>query len=146
MGGIMAARPELSDWTEDLRQAFREAGVELGRETASAWVPPMDVIERPDGLEVIVELAGARGAVRVTVKAGVLIIAGEKRQPGKCAHGAAFHIAERTFGSFVRAVPLRIAFDAAGIKATLANGELRITVPRIEDRRGREIDIPIEIL
>jgi HSP20 family protein len=146
MGGIMAARSELSDWTEDLRQAFREAGVGLGREAASGWVPPMDVIERPDGLEVIVELAGARGAVRVTVKAGVLIIAGEKRQPGPCAHGAAFHIAERTFGSFVRAVPLRIAFDATGIKATLASGELRITVPRIEDRRGREIDIPIEIL
>jgi HSP20 family protein len=145
MGGIMAARSELSDWAEDLRQAFREAGVPLGRE-ASGWVPPMDVIERAEGIEVILDLAGARGAVRVTVKGGVLIVAGEKRQPGKCAHGAAFHVAERTFGAFVRAIPLRIAFDAAGIKARLANGELRITVPRIEDRRGREIDIPIEIL
>jgi HSP20 family protein len=146
MGGIMAARPELSDWAEDLRQAFRDAGVQLGRDATTGWVPPMDVIERPEGIEVILDLAGARGAVRVTVKGGVLIVAGEKRQPGKCAHGAAFHVAERTFGAFVRAVPLRIAFDAAGIKATLANGELRIVVPRIEDRRGREIDIPIEIL
>jgi HSP20 family protein len=146
MGGIMAARSELSDWADDLRQAFREAGVPLGREASSGWVPPMDVIERPEGIEVILDLAGARGAVRVTVKGGVLIIAGEKRQPGPCAHGAAFHVAERTFGAFARAVPLRMAFDAAGIKARLANGELRIFVPRIEDRRGREIDIPIEIL
>jgi HSP20 family molecular chaperone IbpA len=120
MGGIMAARSELSDWADDLRQAFREAGVPLGREASSGWVPPMDVIERPEGIEVILDLAGARGAVRVTVK--------------------------RTFGAFVRAVPLRMAFDAAGIKARLANGELRIFVPRIEERRGREIDIPIEIL
>ena len=142
----MAARPELSDWAEDLRQAFRDAGVQLGREATSGWVPPMDVVERPEGIEVILDLAGARGAVRVTVKGGVLIIAGEKRPPGPCAHGAAFHVAERAFGAFVRAVPLRMAFDAAGIKATLASGELRITVPRIEDRRGREIDIPIEIL
>ena len=94
----------------------------------------------------ILDLAGAHGAVRVTVKGGVLIVAGEKRQPGQCAHGAAFHVAERTFGGFVRAVPLRMAFDAAGIKATLANGELRVNIPRIEDRRGRGIDIPIEIL
>ncbi len=121
----MAARPEMA---------------------ASGWVPPMDVIERPEGIEVILDLAGARGAVRVTVKGGVLVVAGEKRQPEPCARGAAFHVAERTFGAFVRAVPLRMAFDAAGIKATLANGELRIVVPRIEERRGREIDIPIEIL
>jgi HSP20 family protein len=142
----MAARSEVSDWAEDLRQAFREAGRGLGRDATTGWVPPMDVIERPEGIEVILDLAGARGAVRATVKGGVLIVAGEKRQPGPCAHGAAFHVAERTFGAFVRVVPLRMAFDAAGIKATLANGELRITVPRIEDRRGREIDIPIEIL
>jgi HSP20 family protein len=146
MGGIMAARSEASDWAEDLRQAFRQAGLTVGREAATGWVPPMDVIERPEGIEVILDLAGARGAVRVTVKGGVLIIAGEKRPPGPCARGAAFHVAERTFGAFVRAVPLRMAFDAAGIKATLASGELRINVPRIEDRRGREIDIPIEIL
>jgi HSP20 family protein len=125
MGGIMAARPEMAP---------------------SGWVPPMDVIERPEGIEIILDLAGARGAVKVTVKGGMLVIAGEKRQPGPCARGAAFHVAERTFGAFVRAVPLRMAFDTAGIKATLANGELRIIVPRIEDRRGREIDIPIEIL
>jgi HSP20 family molecular chaperone IbpA len=139
MGGIMAVRREMSDWADDLRQAFSEAGVHLRREASAGWVPPMDVVERPEGIEVILDLAGARGAVRVTVKGGVLIIAGEKRQPGPCAHGAAF-------GAFVRAVPLRMAFDTAGIKATLANGELRIIVPRIEDRRGREIDIPIEIL
>ena len=113
---------------------------------ATTWVPPMDVVERPEGLEVIVDLAGVNGAVRVTVKGGMLLIAGEKRQPHRCAAGAAFHVAERTFGAFARAIPLRLAFDAAAIKATLTRGELRIVVPRIEDRRGREIDIPIEIL
>jgi HSP20 family protein len=145
MAGTMAARPGRTDWADDLRRAFREAG-QLGRDAAAGWVPPMDVIERPEGIEVVLDLAGARAAVQVTVKAGMLVIAGEKRPPGPCAHGAAFHVAERTFGAFVRAVPLRMAFDAAGIKATLANGELRIVVPRIEERRGREIDIPIEIL
>jgi HSP20 family protein len=119
---------------------------QFGPAVADSWVPPMDVIERPDGLEAIVDLAGVRGAVRVSVKGGVLLISGEKRPVGPCAAGAAFHVAERTFGPFARAIPLRLAFDAAAIKATLAHGELRIVVPRIEERRGREIDIPIEIL
>src|SRR5262245_45608471 len=105
---------------------------------ATAWVPPMDVVERPDGLEVIVDLAGIEGTVRVTLKAGTLVITGDKR-PHRCAAGAAFHVAERIFGPFQRAIPLRLAFDASRITATLSRGELRIVVPRIEERRGREI-------
>jgi HSP20 family protein len=145
-GRLMAAPFDLSEWTGQLRQAVRDPGTPAGRESPSAWVPAMDVIERPDGLEVIVDLAGVRGAVRVTVKGGMLVIAGDKRSPHPCAAGAAFHVAERTFGPFARAVPLRLAFDARTITATLAHGELRIVVPRIEERRGREIDIPIQIL
>ena len=121
------------------------ANVMAATAVATAWVPPMDVVERPDGLEVILDLAGVDANVRVAVKAGNLVITGDKR-PHRCASGAAFHVAERTFGPFSRTIPLRLAFDAATIKATLTRGELRIAVPRIEERRGREIDIPIEIL
>jgi HSP20 family protein len=137
---------DLSDWATEIRRAVRDADALFGRRDTSGWVPPMDVLERPAGLEVVLDLAGVRAAVRVSVKGGVLVIAGEKGPSQPCAPGAAFHVAERTFGRFTRAVPLRLAFDASAIRATLANGELRIVVPRIEERRGRELDIPIEIL
>ncbi len=56
---------------------------------------------------------------------------------------AAFHMAERTFGRFARVVPLGGAVDAGRARATMRAGELRVSFPRIADRRGRQIRIPI---
>jgi HSP20 family protein len=149
---IMAFVPTPLDeqaWRDDVRHAMRDLDDEAGRlQDVTGYVPPMDILERPDGLEIRVDLAGVpSAAVRVLVRGSRLLILGEKRAPCACTPGsAAFHVAERTFGRFARAVPLRMAFEASGIRAALKNGELRIVVPRLEDRRGREIEIPIDTL
>lgn len=139
------------DWRQDIRHALRalDESEDVGKVTnASAHVPPLDIVEHPDGLEILVDLAGVPAAsVHVLVRGPRLLITGEKRPPCACAPGsAAFHVAERTFGRFARAIPLRMAFDASAIRAALKHGELRIVVPRLEDRRGREIEIPIDLL
>ena len=107
--------------------------------------PPLDVIESASAVEIIVDLPGVgRDQVQLAFARGTLLVAGTKR-PSACSHhDAAFHLAERTFGRFARAVRIGGAVDAGGARATLESGELRVVVPRIEDRRGREIRIPIE--
>jgi HSP20 family molecular chaperone IbpA len=55
----------------------------------------------------------------------------------------AFHVAERTFGRFGRAITLDGAFDTDRATATLAGGELRLVLPRLDDRRGRQVRIPV---
>lgn len=104
----------------------------------------MDVIETPDGIEILMDLPGvAVTAIRLVFSQGTMIIVGRK-QPGPCAQReAAFHLAERSFGRFARAVRLNGAFDAGRASATLNSGELRVTLPRIEERRGRDIRIAI---
>ena len=110
---------------------------------APGWTPPMDVVERPDGVEIRIDLPGVPiEAIRVSAHANALIVSGDK-PPATCCPGAAFHVAERACGRFSRTIPLRLAFDASGIRATLTQGELRIDVPRIDERRGREILIPV---
>ena len=107
--------------------------------------PPMDVVETDSGIEIIVDLPGidAQG-VTVTYRDGAVIISGDKR-PTRCHHRqAAFHLAERAFGTFTRAVKLGSAFDANRASASLSAGELHIVVPRIEERRGRPITIRVE--
>jgi HSP20 family molecular chaperone IbpA len=52
-------------------------------------------------------------------------------------------VAERVFGRFGRAVRLTGAFDVGRAEATLRAGELRVSLPRIEERRGREHRIPV---
>jgi HSP20 family molecular chaperone IbpA len=72
-----------------------------------------------------------------------VIVAGRK-VPASCSHReAAFHLAERDFGRFVRAVRLSGAFDGGKAQASLAGGELRVVLPRVQERRGRDIRIDV---
>lgn len=112
--------------------------------TAAECSPPVDVLQTERGIDVLVDLPGVpQAAVQVVLSKGVLLIAGHKLPP-TCDHAeAAFHLAERAFGRFARAIRLDGAFDGANATATLSAGELRVAIPRIEDRRGREIRIPV---
>lgn len=138
---------ERRDLPEDVQRLFDEIwdGSDVTRPSfAAEWSPPVDVIETDDGVEVVVDLAGvAISAVQVVFTQNVLLVAGHKLPPACDHHEAAFHLAERTFGRFARAVRLDGAFEGSRAAATLIAGELRISIPRIAERRGREIRIPV---
>lgn len=112
---------------------------------AAECTPPMDVVETVERLEVLIDVPGVSAAdIEVVLADNVLLITGEK-VPAACEHGdVGFHIAERAFGRFARAIRIDGAFDAAGATATLADGELRVVLTRIADRRGTQIRIPIQ--
>ena len=104
--------------------------------------PPIDVFETANGLEVVVDLPGVPAAsLRVTVRRNTLLVAGAKLTATP--EAARYHLAERAYGRFARAVRLNGAFDLARARATAAGGQLRITLPRVDDRRGRVIRIPV---
>lgn len=111
---------------------------------AAEWTPLVDVVETPAGLEIVVDLPGvAASDIEVSAAGGALLIAGRKSPPGCERHHAAFHLVERSFGSFARRIPLSGAFDMGRADARLHGGELRIVLPRIEERRGRAIRIDV---
>ena len=122
-------------------EAFRS----LGEAETVEYRPPVDVIETAAAIEIVADLPGVPAeSVRVTYTGGTLVITGRKRAP-QCAHReAAFHLAERTFGHFACAVRCELAVDAGRARATLAGGELHIVLPRIDERRGREIPVTVE--
>jgi HSP20 family protein len=137
---------ELGDLTEDVRRLFQELGhTSVGRATAAGdCLPPLDVLETDDSLQILMDLPGVPAAsVRVLIKGSVVLIAGEKwaDSPGPGAGG--YHLVERGSGRFARAVRVTGAFDGSRVHATLAGGELRITLPKLADRRGRGIDVPV---
>lgn len=117
---------------------------EPGEASPAECTPAMDVLETADRVEIVIDLPGvALEAIRLVVSQDTVIVAGRKLPVG-CAHReAAFHLAERSFGRFARAIRLGGAFDAGRATATLVRGELRVVLPRIEERRGRDIRIPI---
>ena len=111
---------------------------------AAECTPPMDVLETATGLEIRIDIPGVNAAdVEIVFADSVLLVAGQKL-PHVCAHAdAAFHVAERAFGRFARAIRVEGAFDAGRAAATLTSGELRIVLPRIEERRGTQLRIHI---
>jgi HSP20 family protein len=107
--------------------------------------PTLDVLETEHAVEIVVDVPGIPiDALRVLLKSGILLIVGEKERAEPSRTPTSFHLVERDFGRFARAVRLNTAVDASRARATLAQGELRIAVPKIVERRGREMLVPIE--
>ena len=110
-------------------------------ESDSAWIPNVDVLERPDRLVVRIELPGVDPAnLSVTVHGGDLILRGEKRKPRPDSDGEV-HLAERSFGRFRRSIHLGVPVNTRQADARLADGLLRIEFPKVPNRRGEEVPI-----
>ena len=106
--------------------------------------PALDIVETTDATEVVVDLPGlAPASLRVALRRDTVLVVGAKLPPASTGD-ARFHLAERSYGRFARAVRVAGAFDASRAKAILEAGILRIVLPRIEDRRGRLIRIDVE--
>jgi HSP20 family protein len=109
-------------------------------------MPLLDVFETDRTIEIVLDVPGLTAdGVRILIKSGVVLIVGEKERPEPALRSpASFHLVERDFGRFARAVRIHAAFDAANAKARLKNGELRVIVNKIQERRGLEILLSID--
>jgi HSP20 family protein len=135
MARVYVERRELPD---DLRRLI-ESGA-----AAVEYTPPLDVIETDTGVQLLLDLPGVTAArIDIVFSRNVVLIAGDKPAPVPDHGDATFHVAERAFGRFARAIGLEGAFDASKAVATLTNGELRVVLPRIAERRGGRIRIPV---
>ncbi len=113
--------------------------------SAAGWQPSADVYECSGNLVVIVECPGiAPDALRISCRDQTLVISGERRERRPAAGAAAFLCMERPQGRFRRVIPLDLAVDLREARASLEGGLLTITLPRVKDRRGREVVIPVE--
>lgn len=137
---------ETADLADDIRELFDDLSRSLDRSHraySGECHPALDVLETDEAIEISVDVAGIPpAALRVFFRAGVLLVVGEKA-PGPTTSEQTFHLVERAFGRFARAVRLAGAFDMQNSRATLRDGELTIVLPKIEDRRGRAHRIPV---
>lgn len=137
---------ETRDLAGDLRELFAELDATLPPEHrvySGECHPALDVLETQSAIHVIVDVAGVPAqAIRVLFRGDTLVIAGEKA-PGPGTAQPTFHLVEREFGRFARAVRLTGAFDVSRASATLAGGELTVVLPRLAERRGKSHVIPL---
>ncbi|MGE0449215.1 MAG: Hsp20/alpha crystallin family protein [Vicinamibacterales bacterium] len=140
---VLPAEP--SEFRDELRRIFTELDKTVPAETlVGECAPALDVFETDEALEVVVDLPDVDiSAVRIVAKGPTLLIAGHK-SPRRARPDSTFHLVERGYGRFVRAVRLTTACDSARARAILVEGELRVVLPKVAERRGRSIPIAVE--
>jgi HSP20 family protein len=139
---------DVGDLGNEVRRLFDDLGKrrpERRHMVSGECMPLQDVFETERAIEIVLDLPGVSSdSCRVLLKSGVVLIVGEKDRP-EATHGpASFHLVERDFGRFARAVRVHVAVDAANARARLKDGELRIILPKIAERRGREMLVAID--
>jgi HSP20 family protein len=139
----LALPAESAEFADELRRIFGELAGATPEWASGECSPPVDVYETEALLEIVVDLPGVTAtAIRVVLKGPTVLIAGHKL-PRRGRGDSSFHLVERDFGRFIRTVRLPRPFDGSRARASLAEGELRVSLPKVRDRRGTSIAVPV---
>ena len=116
----------------------------FARNFTEEWSPSVDISETKDSFVVKAELPGLEAKdVNVSVSGDLLIIKGEKQreEEEKDEH---HYCAERYYGSFQRVFQLPTSVQGDKIEATFDKGVLRITLPKVEEAKKKEIEVKVK--
>ncbi len=109
--------------------------------TNADLTPRMDIAETDKEIEISAELPGLEEKdVQVHVADNVLTIKGEKKAE-KEQKDKNYHMVERSYGSFYRTLNLPAGINADAIKANLANGVLKVTVPKPAAAQAKKVEV-----
>ena len=140
-------RIELKRLTERIGWLFsllQEAAAAQTPAIAGTWSPSVDVCETTNAIEVRIELPGVPAAqINVGLNGNKLRISGDKKKRTTRQRSTSHLCSERTYGRFERVVPVRWPVDVNAATAELAKGMLLVRLPKLKDRRGLELTIPI---
>jgi len=108
------------------------------------WVPSLDVSETKNNIVVKSEVPGMDPKdIDISLVGDALTIKGEKKQERE-EKDENYHRIERSYGTFSRSVRLPQDVQSDKIKANYKNGILKITLPKSEEAKAKEIKIKVE--
>jgi HSP20 family protein len=123
------------------RRLMRRFGLERPFPEAESFLPSVDVIDRDDEVVVRAAIPGYKKEdIEISVSDSMLTIKGETKTEEKEEKGD-YYRCEITQGSFSRMVELPAAVDDAKAKATMKDGMLELTLPKVEKSKRHTISI-----
>ena len=141
LGEMAALQKEVNRLFEQLSH-FDRTGTELGM---GEWFPGIDIFETKSHLVIKVEAPGMGiSDLSVVFHGRKLVVSGEKKQPREEKKVNGYTCMERSFGKFSRSIYIDQAVQLSKATANLGHGVLTISMPKLQDRRGNEFQLPIE--
>jgi HSP20 family protein len=106
----------------------------------TGWSPALDLYETGDHFVAVVELPGMRKEdIDISLHDGTLTINGERKR--EINNGETAQRTERYVGTFRRSIALPTRVDASKVSATYQNGILKVTLPKAEEAKPKQIQV-----
>jgi HSP20 family protein len=108
------------------------------------WRPIVDIYDSEKAINIDAELPGVtRDNITLDVKENILTLKGERKFAEE-AQKENYYRMERCFGAFERSFTLPTTVDPAKITANFKDGVLRISIPKPEEKRPKQISIHVD--
>jgi HSP20 family protein len=104
-------------------------------------MPAVDLYESDQAVTLTVELPGfSKDDVQVEIKDHVLTLKGERKRDSTVKEER-YPRLERAYGAFQRSFLLPTEIDADAAAATLKDGVLKLTLPKLEEAKPKAIKV-----
>jgi HSP20 family protein len=106
----------------------------------TGWSPALDLYETGDDFVAVVELPGMRKEdIDISLHDRTLTISGERKR--EINNGETAQRTERYVGTFRRSISLPTRVDASKVSATYQDGILKVTLPKAEEAKPKQIQV-----
>jgi HSP20 family protein len=110
---------------------------------AGHWMPSVDIYETEQELVLKADLPDVDPKdVDIRIENNTLTIKGE-RKAQKEVNEENYYRVERSFGSFARSFQLPNTIDADKVKAEFSKGVLKLTMPKREESKPKQIKVSV---
>jgi len=135
----------LSDLQTEMNRMFDRVwhgGLSTGPFDGNAWAPAFDVLHEDDRVVLVAEVPGLEAPdVELSFQDNRLTLKGHRPSPWSEEAAAKLVRCERRYGAFSRTIDLPAEIDADGITASVHHGVMTVTLPKVEQARGKQIKI-----
>ena len=129
---------------EQINRVFGDVAGRTGEESnLTPWAPEVDIYETENELVVKADLPDVNPQdLDIRVENNILTIRGERKFDSKVNEDNYLRI-ERSYGSFSRSFSLANSVKSEAIKADYQNGVLKLSIPKREEAKPKQIKVNV---
>lgn len=129
---------------EQINRAFGDVLRRSGEESnLTSWAPAVDIFETEHELVVKADLPDVNpNELDIRVENNILTIRGERKFE-KTVNESNYLRVERSYGTFARSFSLSNTVKSEAIKADYQNGVLKLSIPKREEAKAKQIKVNV---
>jgi HSP20 family protein len=140
---LMSLQDRMNRLFDESYRSTQRGGTDDEWALGGSWAPAVDIYEQGTDIVLKAELPGVDPKdVDIRLENNVLSLRGQRKLESEVKREN-YHRVERSYGTFSRSFTLPTVVDQASIKAEFKDGLLRLTLPKREEAKPKQIQIHV---